>query len=218
MLQHVCFEAAEICVMVRPSVSQSSCYVPPASIFPYVPLQSSGRSTDKVVGSDKQHFGLTDVDQRRLKGNTALSSLPSVRLLCVASLLCAETGFAVYRNAYKGRFYFLELFQHWGHLAYCILAPNKFPHSSPEAPRIIQMLETSTSEGGNYYQILLANSNLRKSARIFYMPQSWDMGQILLLPLRRKANWGFSGHPKNPTASAGFEPANSGSSGQYANR
>ena len=65
----------------------------------------------------------------------------------------------------KGRF--LELFQHWGHLAFCILAPNKFPHSSPEAPRIIQMRETSTSEGGNYYQILLANSNLRKSARIF---------------------------------------------------
>ena len=26
------------------------------------------------------------------------------------------------------------------------------PHSSPEAPRIIQMRETSTSEGGNYYQ------------------------------------------------------------------
>jgi hypothetical protein len=30
--------------------------------------------------------------------------------------------------------------------------PNKLPHSSPEAPRIIQMGETSTSEGGNYYQ------------------------------------------------------------------
>jgi len=37
-------------------------------------------------------------------------------------------------------------------LANCILTPNKFPHSSPEAPRIIQMRETSTSEGGNYYQ------------------------------------------------------------------
>ena len=79
------------------------------------------------------------------------------------------------------------------------------------------MRETSTSEGGNYYQILLANSNLRKSAMIFYMLQSWDMGQILLLPLRSKAYWGFSGHPQNPTVSAGFEPANSGSSGQYAN-
>jgi hypothetical protein len=28
--------------------------------------------------------------------------------------------------------------------------PNKFQHSSPEAPRIIHMRETSTSEGGNY--------------------------------------------------------------------
>ena len=37
-------------------------------------------------------------------------------------------------------------------LAYCILTPNKFPHSSPGSPRIIQMRETSTSEGGNYYQ------------------------------------------------------------------
>ena len=117
----------------------------------------------------------------------------------------------------KGKGLFLELFQHWGHLAYCILAPNKFPHSSPEAPRIIQMRETSTSEGGNYYLILLANSNLRKSARIFYMPQSWGIGQILLLPLRRKAYWGFSGHPKNRTASAWFEPANSCFSGQYGN-
>ena len=67
----------------------------------------------------------------------------------------------------KGKGRFLELFQHWGHLAYCIIAPNKFLHSSPEAPRNVQMRETSTSEGGNYYQILLANSNLRKSARIF---------------------------------------------------
>ena len=44
------------------------------------------------------------------------------------------------------------------------------------------------------------------------MPQSWDMGLILLLPLRSKAFWEFFGRPKNPTASAGFEPANSGSS------
>ena len=48
------------------------------------------------------------------------------------------------------------------------------------------------------------------------MPQSWDMGQILLLPLRRKACSGFS-RLKNPTASAGFEPANLGARGQHAN-
>jgi hypothetical protein len=40
-----------------------------------------------------------------------------------------------------------------------------------------------------------------------------DMGQTALLPLRRKA-WIF--RPKNPTASAGFEHANSGTKGQRA--
>ena len=53
---------------------------------------------------------------------------------------------------------FIGLFQHCSRSAYCILTLNKFLHSSPEAPRIIQMRETSTSEGGNYYQwILLAD-------------------------------------------------------------
>jgi hypothetical protein len=33
------------------------------------------------------------------------------------------------------------------------------------------------------------------------MPQSWDMGQIILLPLRRKACWGFFHIRKNPTGS-----------------
>jgi hypothetical protein len=42
------------------------------------------------------------------------------------------------------------------------------------------------------------------------MPQIYDMGPTVLLPLRRKAL-------KNPTASAGFEPANLGTEGQHAN-
>jgi hypothetical protein len=42
-------------------------------------------------------------------------------------------------------------FQHSGRLGLLYSYPNKFPHSSPEAPRIIQMRETSTSEGGNCY-------------------------------------------------------------------
>ena len=41
------------------------------------------------------------------------------------------------------------------------------------------------------------------------MPQIYDMGPMALLPLWRKASWGFF-RPKNPTASAGFEPANLG--------
>jgi hypothetical protein len=43
-------------------------------------------------------------------------------------------------------------FQHYDLSCLLYSYPNKFPHSSPEAPRIIQMRETSTSEGGNYYQ------------------------------------------------------------------
>jgi hypothetical protein len=33
--------------------------------------------------------------------------------------------------------------------------------------------------------------NFSKIAGFFYMSQSWDMGQIILLPLRRKACCGF---------------------------
>ena len=32
-----------------------------------------------------------------------------------------------------------------------------------------------------------SKSVIHESTKFFYMPQSWDMGQILLLPLRRKA-------------------------------
>jgi hypothetical protein len=48
------------------------------------------------------------------------------------------------------------------------------------------------------------------------MPQSCDMGQTALLSLRRKACWGFF-RPKNPTASARFEPVNLGTRGQHSN-
>jgi hypothetical protein len=57
----------------------------------------------------------------------------------------------------------------------------------------------------------MADSILRTTGHFFYMPQSYDMGQTALLPVRRKACCGFF-RPKNPTALAGFEPANSGTS------
>ena len=47
------------------------------------------------------------------------------------------------------------------------------------------------------------------------MSQIYDMGPTALIPLRRKACWEFFG-PENPTASAGFEPANLGTKGQHA--
>jgi hypothetical protein len=33
--------------------------------------------------------------------------------------------------------------------------------------------------------------NFRRQLGFLYMPQSWDMGQIILLPLRKKACCGF---------------------------
>jgi hypothetical protein len=42
------------------------------------------------------------------------------------------------------------------------------------------------------------------------------MGPTALLPLRRKACWGFFFRPKNPTASAWCEPVNLGTKGQHA--
>ena len=47
------------------------------------------------------------------------------------------------------------------------------------------------------------------------MPKIYDMGRTALLPLRRKVCWGFF-RPKNPTASAGFEPTNLVTKGQPA--
>ena len=59
------------------------------------------------------------------------------------------------------------------------------------------------------------NSDFHLNLGIFYMPQIYDTGPTALLPLRRKACWGFL-LPKNPTASAGVEPANLGTKGQHA--
>ena len=59
-----------------------------------------------------------------------------------------------------------------------------------------------------------SGSNFHLSLGIFYIPQIYDMGPTALLPLRRKACWGFF-RPKNP-ASAGFEPAILGTKDQHA--
>jgi len=51
---------------------------------------------------------------------------------------------------------------------------------------------------------------------IIYMPQICNMGLMALLPLRRKACWGFSSPWKILAASAGFEPVNLGTYKQHA--
>jgi len=65
--------------------------------------------------------------------------------VCVCVFIDNMLHYKVIKVKGKGRF--MGLFN-----TAAVLTPNKFPHSSPEAPCIIQMRETSTREGGNYYQ------------------------------------------------------------------
>ena len=79
-------------------------------------------------------------------------------------------------------------FQHCSRRLIVLLPPNEFLHSSPEAPRTTQARETSASEGRELLPRNLASkSGIYKSTSFFYIPQRWDMGQILSLPLRRKS-------------------------------
>jgi hypothetical protein len=72
------------------------------------------------------------------------------------------------------------------------------------------------AEGGTLRgrEIFRLESDFHLILEIFYMPQICDMGQTALLPLRRKACWGFF-TLKSPTASARFEPANLGTKCQH---
>jgi len=65
-----------------------------------------------------------------------------------------------------------------------------------------------------YPVVILPKFQLQLNLGIFYVPQIYNMGPTALLPLRRKACWGFF-RPKNPTASAGFEPADLGNKSQH---
>ena len=72
------------------------------------------------------------------------------------------------------------------------------------------------AKGGTMGEIWWPNGAWDMHPGFFYMPQICDMGPIILLPFRRKACWGLLSPFKNPTASAGFEPANLGIRGQNA--
>jgi hypothetical protein len=63
---------------------------------------------------------------------------------------------------------------------------------------------------------LAENSEFHATLGIFYMPQIYGMGQTALLPSEGSRAEDFFAL-KNPTASAGFEPANLGTKGQHAN-
>jgi hypothetical protein len=69
--------------------------------------------------------------------------------------------------------------------------------------------------GEKFVQNFCLNYDFHVNLGPFYMPKIYDMGPTALLPLGRKACWGFF-RPKNPTVSAGFKPAILGTKGQQA--
>jgi hypothetical protein len=96
------------------------------------------------------------------------------------------------------------------------------PTSATRCPRPTDAFRTLAAEAGN----TMSGNRPVNSAKnvdfhvhfgIFYMPQICDMGTTALLPFRRKACLRIFSALKNPTASAGFEPANLGTRGQHAN-
>jgi hypothetical protein len=97
------------------------------------------------------------------------------------------------------------------------LERSKFLHKRPPASEAT--LANPAAERGT-----MGEKWSREFCRKWWLPRHFwvllhavkhDMGQTALLPLRRKACSGFF-TPKNPTASARFEPANLGTKGQHA--
>ena len=107
------------------------------------------------------------------------------------------------------------LFQHCSRRLIVLLPPNEFIHLQRRHAPYRRERPLLAKEGTVLPRNLASKSGIYESIRFFYMPQGWDMGQFLSLPLRRKAWWGLFGNLKNPTASAAFEPANSGIRGQH---
>jgi hypothetical protein len=106
-----------------------------------------------------------------------------------------------------------------------LIVPPTFEHSNfslLDSPAPTEAFRTPAAEVGttmsgnrpiNFAE--MPTSTLHRG--IFYMPQICDMGSTALLPFRRKACLRVFSAIKNPTASAGFEPANLGTRGQHAN-
>jgi hypothetical protein len=97
---------------------------------------------------------------------------------------------------------------HLGPYIRALCAPhwNSFLPSSREALCTHRRERPLLAREGN--ENLASSPQFAAEAGIFDMPQSWDMGQIILLPLWRKACWGFFHIGKNPTALVGIELGN----------
>jgi hypothetical protein len=103
--------------------------------------------------------------------------------------------------------------RHFSHAGLLYPYPNEFRHSTPEALHTKRRERPLLAKDGTKTKesILLATRNFRKL-------QSWDMGHLIYFPSEGRPCWEFLLYRKNPTASAGIEPANSGSRGQHANQ
>jgi hypothetical protein len=72
--------------------------------------------------------------------------------------------------------------------AYCTLTPPmEFHHSFPEALHTKRRERPLLAKDGTKAKEFSYQSVIHEITRFFYMPQSWDMGHIILLLLRRKA-------------------------------
>jgi hypothetical protein len=117
----------------------------------------------------------------------------------------------------------------WGPVNVCtaayrlIVIPHVFnvPTFTARRLHVTTTLEILVAKGGtllgeNLSGNFAESSEFHATLGIFYMPQIYDMGQTALLPLRRGSHAEDFFALKNPTASAGFEPANLGTKGQHA--
>jgi hypothetical protein len=94
----------------------------------------------------------------------------------------------------------------------CLIRPPELPGNS-----ISSHLAAKQEE---YGEETIAEFCLRSISLIFVgffsTPQIYEMGQMTLLPIRRKSCYGFLSLLKIPSSSAGFEPANLGSNDNHA--
>jgi hypothetical protein len=90
----------------------------------------------------------------------------------------------------------------------CLDSKGRFPPSPPQdAAYWPETQRTPLAKEGTNGIWPAISRFFEDSWVLLHAPKSWDMGQIILLPLRRK----------NPMASVGSEPAILGTGGQHAN-
>ena len=106
-----------------------------------------------------------------------------------------------------------------GVVSHCFPPPLDLPTFDAKCQYVRNDARDRSSErwncGGEIVRNFCLNSDFHLNLGIFYVPQIYDMGTTALIPLRRKACWGFF-HPKTPTVSVEFEPTILGTKGQHA--